>query len=166
METKSSLPHDLIQDKDLSSTVEAYFEFNHLKQLYRQGWLQNGMPSQQCESVAEHSFSAALLTLFLVDSHVPKLDKWKVLCMALLHDLGEVHAGDFTPRDNVTPQEKFRLEQQSVQKILSKLPEGSTYIALWEEYAAGESPEAKFVREIDRLEMGLQASVYQQQGLV
>lgn len=39
-------------------------------------------------------------------------------------------------------------------------------MALWEECEAGTSPEARFVRQIDRLEMSLQASVYDHQGLL
>ncbi|MBE9198565.1 MULTISPECIES: HD domain-containing protein [unclassified Nodularia (in: cyanobacteria)] len=166
MKTKAPLPHDFLKNQKVSAIVEAYFEFNHLKQLYRQGWLQRGIPSQNCESVAEHSFCVTLLALFLVESYFPELDKWKVICMALLHDLGEIHAGDFTPLDNVESSEKQRLEYQSVEKVLSKLPGGSTHLALWKEYEAGTSPEARFIHEIDCLEMGLQASVYRQQNLV
>lgn len=166
MKTKASFPHSLLNNKEVSAIIEAYFEINHLKQLYRQGWLQRGVPPQLCESVAEHSFCVTLLSLFLADSYFPELDKWKVICMALLHDIGEIHAGDFTPLDNVEAQVKQNLERQSVQKVLSKLPNSSTYLELWEEYETGTSPEACFVRQIDRLEMSLQASVYDHQGLL
>jgi len=166
MKTKALIPHSLLSNKEVSAIVEAYFEFNHLKQLYRQGWLQRGVPEQHCESVAEHSFCVTLLALFLADAYFPELNLQKVICMALLHDLGEIHAGDFTPLHKVEPLEKQHLERQSVQQVLSKLPSSSTYLALWEEYEAGISPEAQFVRQIDRLEMGLQASVYSHQGLV
>lgn len=166
MKTKASLPHSLLANQKVSAIVEVYFEINHLKQLYRQGWLQRNIPYQNCESVAEHSFCVALLALFVAESYSPELDKWKVICMALLHDLGEIHVGDFTPLDHVERAEKQRLERLSIEAVLSKLPNGSTYMALWEEYEAGISPEACFVREIDRLEMGLQASVYEHQNLV
>ncbi|MBW4615255.1 MAG: HD domain-containing protein [Desmonostoc vinosum HA7617-LM4] len=166
MQTKAPFPHNLLKNKEVSAIVEAYFEFNHLKQLYRQGWLQHGVSSQYCESVAEHSFCVTLLALFLADTYFPELDKYKVICMALLHDLGEIHAGDITPLDKVEALEKQHLERLSVNQVLSKLSSGSTYLALWEEYEIGISPEASFVRQIDRLEMSLQASVYSQQGLV
>jgi putative hydrolase of HD superfamily len=52
-----------------------------------------------------------------------------------------------------------------VQQVLGKLPGGLQYLALWDEYEAQSTPEARFVRQIDRLEMGLQASVYERQGL-
>lgn len=166
MQTKASLPYDLLGNRQVSAFVAAYFEFNHLKQLYRQGWLQHNVPASRCESVADHSFCVALLALLLVEACAPELDRYKVLGMALLHDLGEIYAGDLTPLDQVEVSEKQRLERQSVEQVLSKLPGSSTHLRLWEEYEAAASPEARFVREIDRLEMGLQAAVYQQQNLV
>ncbi|OKH41714.1 phosphodiesterase [Calothrix sp. HK-06] len=165
MKTKASLPRNFL-NKEVSAIIEAYFEINHLKQLYRQGWLQRGVPPHLCESVAEHSFCVTLLSLFLADAYFPELDKSKVICMSLLHDIGEIYAGDLTPLDNVEAQVKQNLERQSVQQVLSKLPNSSKYLALWEECEAGTSPEARFVRQIDRLEMSLQASVYDHQGLL
>ena len=166
MQTKASLPLDLLSEVNAASIVKTYFEFNHLKQLYRQGWLLRGVPIERCESVAEHSFGVALLALFLADSYFPHLDQAKIISMALIHDFGEIYAGDFTPSDNIETTEKQNLERQSVIKVLQNLPNGSTYIALWEEFENGESPEARFVRQIDRLEMGLQASVYSRQNLI
>lgn len=166
VKTKASLPHTLIEEKNVSETVSAYFEIVHLKQLYRQGWLRSGIPTDRCESVAEHSFGVAMLALLLLEGQTPTLDKAKVLSMALIHDLGEVYAGDFTPADNITAEEKSTLEHESIEKILLKLPGAESYVDIWEEYEAGISPEARFVRELDRLEMSLQASVYQQQELL
>ncbi len=50
--------------------------------------------------------------------------------------------------------------------MFSKLPGGAAWLSLWEEFERNETPEARFVRQIDRLEMGLQAGVYALQGLV
>ena len=163
MHTKASLPIDLLDGKNSLPIIEAYFEFNHLKQLYRQGWLQHGIEPKYCESVAEHSFCVALLGLFLAEGY-PELNVNKVVRMALIHDLGEIYAGDFTPKDRIDKNHKFQLEKQSVLQVFNKLPNGSKWINLWEEYEQGKSAEAKFVRQLDRLEMLLQASVYEQQG--
>ncbi|MBD2445682.1 HD domain-containing protein [Nostoc sp. FACHB-152] len=165
MQTKAALPIRLLAGKDTLLIIQAYFEFNHLKQLYRQGWLQHGIEPQYCESVAEHSFSVALLALLLAETHSLDVNKTKVIQMALIHDLGEVYAGDFTPSDGVNRQQKYQLEKNSITQILDKLPNGSYWIDLWEEYEQGTSSEAQFVRQIDQLEMVLQASVYEHQGL-
>lgn len=165
MQTKAALPITLLAGKNTMPIVQVYFEFNHLKQLYRQGWLQHGIETKYCESVAEHSFGVALLALLLVDTYSLNLDKTKVMQMALIHDLGEVYAGDFTPSDKIDKQEKYQLERNSLTQILDKLPNCSYWIDLWEEYEQGKSPEARFVRQIDQLEMVLQASVYEHQEL-
>ncbi|MSP13705.1 MAG: HD domain-containing protein [Chloroflexi bacterium] len=166
MESKAPIPLSLLQGKTLPALVQAYFEFCHLKQLYRQGWLRRGVPPERCESVAEHSFGVALLALFLCDAYFPQLDQVQVLRTALLHDFGEIYVGDLTPVDDVTPQEKHRREQQAIDQVLAKLPNGSAYIALWQAYEAEATPEALFVRQVDRLEMALQATVYHRQGLL
>ena len=163
MQTKASNPIGLIPPGALSPFIEAYFEINHLKQLYRQGWLQAGIPEGRCESVADHSFSCAVLALFLANACFPNLDANKVVRMILIHELGEVYAGDLTPNDAVSPTEKHQRERESVLQILSRLPEGAGYIALWDEFEANETPEAQFVHQVDRLEMGFQACIYQAQ---
>ncbi|WP_016879782.1 HD domain-containing protein, partial [Chlorogloeopsis fritschii] len=78
MHTKAPLPIALLEGKTTLPIIEAYFEFNHLKQLYRQGWLRHGIEPKYCESVAEHSFGVALLALFLADEYSLDLDKTKV----------------------------------------------------------------------------------------
>jgi len=164
MEFKADNPISLLDGKDLNPILLAYFEFNHLKHLYRQGWLRRGVPRERCESVAEHSLGVAVLACWLAEAHYPDLDICKILRMALVHDFGEIYAGDIIPQDGILPEEKYSQELESVQSIFSRLSAGDLYIALWNEFEAGETPEARFVRQIDRLEMGLQASVYASQG--
>lgn len=144
--------------------IKTYFEMSHLKQLYRQGWLRRGISPERCESVAEHSFAAALLAYWLARAEFPELDAEKVLCMTLMHDLGEVYAGDIIPQDQIDSQTKRELEQQAVRQIFNNLPVGDAYIKQWDEFEAGSTPEAQFVRQIDRLEMAFQAFLYEHQG--
>ena len=143
--------------------LRAMYEFQHLKTLYRQGWLRAGVPRDQCESVAEHSMGVAMLSLFLADAHFPELDRTKILLLALLHDFGEIHAGDIVP-GKMSLEEKHELEKAAVERVLAKLPNGKEYLAVWEEYEACETPEARLVKQVDRLEMGIQASVYEHEN--
>jgi putative hydrolase of HD superfamily len=166
MQTKAPNPINLVNGQDVSPLIEAYFEFTHLKQLYRQGWLKRGVPAERCESVAEHSLGVAILALWLAQASYPELDLARLLCMALFHDFGEIYAGDLIPSDAVSPEEKHARERQSVQQVLGKLPQREYYLAVWEEFEQGETPEARLIRQIDRLEMGFQASVYKLQGLI
>ncbi len=164
MEEKAPNPIALL-DKAAAPLLQAYFELVYLKQLFRQGWLKRGVPLQSVESVADHSFGVAVLALWLARAEYPQLDADKAVRMALLHELGEIYAGDITPRDGIDADEKHRREAESVQAVCAKLPGGQEYIDLWNEFEAGQTPEAVFVRRLDRLEMGLQAAVYEHLGL-
>jgi len=148
---------------NVDGIASVFLEFVRLKQLYRQGWLNNGVPHKKCESVADHSMGVALLAMLLADSYFPELDSTKIIRMALLHDFGEIYAGDITPDENVSLAEKHTRESESIHKVLETLDTSERYLELWEEFEAGQSPEAKLVKEIDRLEMGLQAHFYEQE---
>ena len=106
----------------------------------------------------------ALLAWWIADAHFPHLDRDKVIRIALVHDLGEIYTGDLVPGDGVPVEEKHRRERESLWQVVAKLPRGEEYLALWEEYETASTPEARFVKQIDRLEMAFQARVYQQQG--
>lgn len=166
METKAPHPEEYLRQpvfKEVDPLIAAYFEISQLKLLYRQGWLRKGVGAEQCESVAEHSYGVVFLAMWLADAYFPETDRLKVMRMAVLHDLGEVYCGDLTPADEVGKEEKARREQQAVETVLGKLPVGDAYIALWQEYEHQRSPEARLVRCADRLEMALQACVYEYQ---
>src|SRR4028119_1511252 len=122
MQTKAAPPIGLLQGRKTLPLIEAYFELNPLKPLFRQGWLRVGLPAARCESVAEHSLFVALLGLFVADGFFPEADASKVVRIALLHDLGEAYVGDITPHDGVSPTQKHALERQAVEQILGRLP--------------------------------------------
>lgn len=148
----------------LPAVAQVWFELAQLKQLFRQGWLRVGVPRERCESVAEHSFGVALLSLFIAESYFPEADANRVMRIALLHDLGEARVGDLTPTHGVSKEEKHERERAAVREILGRLPRAEAYLAAWDEYERGESLEAKIVKQADRLEMALQATVYEHDG--
>lgn len=164
MDTKRNHAIRHLEGKDTLPIIQALYEFNHLKALYRQGWLRVGIPKEQCESVADHSMGVTLLAIFLADEFFPELDKSKLILMGLLHDFGEIYAGDIVP-GKMSLEDKHALEKESVERVFSRLPKGKEYLAIWEEFEAHTTPEARFMKEIDRLEMGIQASVYEQEQL-
>jgi putative hydrolase of HD superfamily len=165
MEKKFDLNSNLVNTLADQPLLAAYVEINHLKQLYRQGWLRAGITREQCESVADHIFGMMMLAWLIMDGGLtPKVNRDKVLRMVLVHELGEIYAGDIIPADQVAPDEKHRLEQGGLQKVTAHLPDGFDFTALWDEFEAGTSEEARLVRQLDRLEMALQALVYEKQG--
>ncbi len=162
---RTKLPRTHLQGEDLPAEIDWYFSLCHLKHLYRQGWLQRGVSELLCESVAEHTFSVALLAMLLVDCYYPELDPLKVLRLCLLHDLGEIDAGDITPENAVPQNEKRQREIRSLKRLLRGFKVREQYVQLWEEYDQGHTPEAAFVRQVEKLEMTLQASVYESHEL-
>ncbi len=168
MITKAGGPDDSIELRPGADPVLAsYYRLMRLKRLYRQGWLKRGVPAELCESVAEHSFATALLALLLAGEAATKesgIDRDKAVLMALVHELGESYAGDITPVDGVSKDDKFRLERESIERALEGHPDSAWFLDLWEEFERCESPEARFVRELDRLEMGLHAALHKAEG--
>jgi putative hydrolase of HD superfamily len=130
MQKKAELNTDLVQQAESNSLIAAYLEFNHLKHIYRQGWLKLGISPEQCETVAEHILGVAMLAWLVTDQSFPSFNRDKILRMALIHDLGEVFTGDLTPDDQVAPGEKRRRERESVTRVVSRLPRGREYVDL------------------------------------
>jgi len=165
MQTKGPVPRLLFPAGAFRPALDAYVQINQLKQLFRQGWLRRGVPPERCETVAEHTAGVAWLTLLLAPD-VAGLDADRAVRMALIHDWGEAHAGDITPADGVSDFDKHGRERRAIEEVFARLPRAQEWLALWEEYELGVTPEARFVREVDRLEMGLQAMIYHAEGLV
>jgi putative hydrolase of HD superfamily len=155
---KPSLP---IEKDSPASFTRFYFELVRLKHLYRQGWLQRGIPESQCESVAEHSYGVSCLAMLLADLYFPQLNMEKVLRLSLLHDLGEIDAGDITPSDGVSIEKKSKMERESLFRIFQDFPIREQYLQIWEEYEEGKTAESVFVRQVEKLEMAFQAKVYE-----
>ena len=133
----------------------------NLKTIPRQGWIDK-LSIKNPESVADHTYSMAIIGMILSDSQ--KYNTEKILKMILLHDLAESITGDFTPEQK--SKEKIILEDKTFEKILKCLPENlqKQYRHLWEEYQKNDSKEANFVHQIDKLEMALQAKIYLKQN--
>ncbi len=139
---------------DMSRVFQTLQMAGRLKTLRRTGWVQRGITDP--ESVADHSYRVILMTLFLAP---PELDKLKIVEMAILHDLAECEVGDITPQCPEY-QEKSGRELRALHELLEPFPDKDRFLELWEEFEKGHTAEARFVREIDRLEAALQAGEY------
>ena len=160
---KATIPYDKF-DNINNDIIAFYMKFNQLKNLYRQGWLKVRMGlehKEKCESVADHSFSMALLTLSIIQKYDLKYDLLKCLKMCIIHELGEIYVGDYTPFDNISKEQKHKEERQAVKKILSELDFDNDFLDLWKEFEKRETKEAKFIKNIDQLEFLLQAAAYE-----
>jgi putative hydrolase of HD superfamily len=134
----------------------------NLKTIPRQGWIDKILIKNP-ESVADHTYSMAVIGMILSDSN--KHNTEKILKMVLLHDLAESITGDFTPNQK-SKKEKTILENKTIKNILGNLPEilQKQYLDLWNEYQKNDSKEANLVHQIDKLEMVIQAKIYSKQN--
>jgi putative hydrolase of HD superfamily len=141
------------------------------------------------ESVADHTYGVALLAWVCAierQAQGAAIDPQRVLALALLHDLPEADTGDMTPydptsvpdesqpearrafldrrheRDDARAAAKRAAEATAMAELISALPDvaASTLRELWEELRRGESTEARFVKQVDRLETFLQSRRY------
>ncbi len=160
MRTKGPNPDTLFSPSN-EAALNVYRQVARLKRLYRQGWLKRGVTELACESVADHSFGVAFLALIAPEPAYGPINRERAVLLALVHELGEVYAGDITPVDGVSKQEKARRERESLERVVAGFQGAEELRALWEDYETGVSAEARFVRELDRLELGIQASIYQ-----
>ncbi|UCG70584.1 MAG: HD domain-containing protein [Thermoplasmata archaeon] len=132
-------------------------EIGKLKNIKRSGWVRFEIPNP--ESVADHSFRCAFMAMVLGD--ILDVDSLRLMKMAILHDIAEAITGDITPVCGISRQEKVRKEKEGLEQLLKDLPNGKEYMILWKEYEEGETKEARIFKDIDKLEMALQALEYQ-----
>lgn len=134
----------------------------NLKKIKRTGWVEREIKNP--ESVADHSFRVAVLAMVLGDKL--DVDKNKLIKMALVHDWAESLVGDIvTEYGNEMKQKlsdlKFQKEKKAFKKMTSSLSNGKEYFNLWIEYEEQKSKEAKILKQLDKLEMALQAAEYE-----
>ena len=142
--------------------LDFFKDASNLKNIPRQGWIDK-LSIDHPESVADHSYSMSIMAMIISD--LGNYDSEKILKMALLHDLAESKIGDFTP-GQISKDEKEKIENQAFHEIMENLPTriSSEYAEIWKEYQNQISVESQFVHQIDRLEMALQAKIYQKSG--
>jgi putative hydrolase of HD superfamily len=143
----------------LTTLLGAY----RLKDEARSGWVLRGV--ERPESVAAHSWGTALLCLLFAEE--AGVDRGRALAIATAHDVAEAEIGDIPARAHpddrtVDVTEKARLESAAIERLLGG--EFGELRALWHDYELGASPEARFVRDMNLLDMALQALFYEEQA--
>ncbi|KDQ19110.1 hypothetical protein BOTBODRAFT_484197 [Botryobasidium botryosum FD-172 SS1] len=146
---------------DSSADRLAFFHIlERLKTQKRTGWVNNKIPD--AESISDHMYRMSILAMCTSDE---TLDVAKCVMMCVVHDLAEAQVGDITPSEGISKEDKSLLEAQAmhnfVHQMLHDSPAAQRIISLWEEYEAGQTAEARFVKDLDRLEMALQGVEYE-----
>ncbi|WRT65169.1 uncharacterized protein IL334_002112 [Kwoniella shivajii] len=137
-----------------------------LKVQKRSGWIREGV--KEAESISDHMCRMALMAMMIPQDPTNPLDIPRCVMMALVHDLAEAHVGDITPVEGVPVHVKHQLEEQAMDSFLNEMLGGEgnkdarrRFRSLWDEYETRETPESKLVKDLDRLELALQAVEYE-----
>ena len=151
-----------LEKEQLTDLVSFFRIVCNLKTIKRSGWIHKTNIASP-ESVADHSYSTCMMSMVVAE--MMNLDSGRIMEMANIHDLAESLIGDYMP-DKISSEEKQLLEDEAMKKIVSKLPTclREKYLDIWNEYNDNLTISSKFVHNIDKMEMVLQAKEYEFQG--
>jgi putative hydrolase of HD superfamily len=135
----------------LQNQVEFLVEIDRLKSVLRRTPLVDG---SRLENSAEHSWHIAVTATVLAEHAPAGADLARAIRMALIHDLVEIDAGDTFCYDAAAKEGEAERERRAADRIFSLLPadQREELRALWEEFCAGETPDARFANAVDRLQ--------------
>ena len=138
-------------EERLKKQMDFLLEVDKLKFINRQTYLSDGT---RRENDAEHSWHLALMAVLLSEHADEEVDLLKVITMVLIHDLVEIDAGYTSAYDAAGKQTQRIREEKAADRIFAMLPkdQGEKFRALWEEFDAYETPEAKFAHVCDNVQ--------------
>jgi putative hydrolase of HD superfamily len=135
----------------LARQIAFVVELDKLKQVLRQTVL---IDRSRQENDAEHSWHLTAMVLVLGEYAAPGVDLLRVLEMLVIHDVVEIDAGDTFLYDRAGADGQAAREERAADRLYGMLPtdQGAALRALWREFEAGETPDARFARALDRLQ--------------
>ena len=133
---------------DIGAIADYFLELDALKLINRRTYIDGGL---RVENSAEHSWHLAMACWSIARSFAIDVSEEKLLKLALVHDLGEIDAGDtfLYSKDRHTA---HTAERECVKRLESHSGNAvSELSALWEEQENGASIETKLLKAVDRL---------------
>lgn len=139
----------LINDARLARQLDFIIEMDRLKHVNRRAPLADG---SRVENSAEHSWHLALAALVLAEYSNEPIDLERVIRILLVHDVIEIDAGDTYAFDAQANLDKPEREERAAERLFGLLPadQAAEFRALWEEFEARETAEARFANAVDR----------------
>jgi putative hydrolase of HD superfamily len=152
-------PRPLEQSNPLPDTIDArlrrqltfLIEADLLKTVLRQSPL---AAADRRENDAEHSWHLALMVVILAEHADEPIDTGHAIELVVVHDLVEIHAGDTPLYDTAMAADQRERETAAAEVLFGLLPpdQAERVRALWDEFEAEQTPEARFAKAVDRLE--------------
>jgi putative hydrolase of HD superfamily len=126
-------------------------EVEKLKTVLRRTPLLN---RSRVENDAEHTWELALMAMVLAEHSREPVELLRVLKMLLIHDIVEIDAGDTFAYDSVGVVDQAERESKAAERIFALLPldQAIEFRALWDEFEAKVTAEARFANAMDRLQ--------------
>jgi putative hydrolase of HD superfamily len=133
----------------LRQQVDFIVEIDKLKTITRRSYITDG---SRFENDAEHSWYFAMIAMVLGEHVGGDVDVDRVMKMALVHDIVEIDAGDVILYDEAARTAQAEREAAAARRIFSILPPDQAHelAALWREFEAGQTPESRYARAVDR----------------
>lgn len=134
-------------EKQLAFILEVDKEKNILRQTHITGYVRR-------ENDAEHAWHMAMMIYLLKEYSNEEFDVAKAMMMALIHDIVEIDAGDTYAYDTAALETQKEREERAAERIYGLLPDDQRdeLRALFEEFEAGESAEARFAKTMDNFQ--------------
>lgn len=139
----------------MSSRLDAQMAFlmeaDKLKQIVRGTTLADG---SRYENSGEHSWHIALFALVLGADAPTDVKVDRVIKMLLLHDIVEIDAGDAPIFGDHDATEMAAKEEAAATRLFGLLPpdQAQSFRALWDEFEAAQTPDARFAKSLDRFQ--------------
>ncbi len=126
-------------------------EIDKEKQIFRQSYVTD---ATRKENDAEHAWHMAIMTFLLSEYANEDIDVLKTIRMILIHDIVEIDAGDTYAYDDAAKSTQREREEKAADRLFGILPQDQAQElrALWEEFEACETPEARFARTMDNVQ--------------
>lgn len=138
-------------DERMRKQLDFILEIDKEKNIFRQTHLSGHGRS---ENDAEHAWHMAIMAYLLKEYANEEVDISKVMIMCLIHDVVEIDAGDTYAYDEEGLKSQKEREEKAKERIFSLLPEDQKkdLIALFDEFEAYETAEAKFAHALDNFQ--------------
>ena len=135
----------------IQNMYQLILEINKLKLVFRNTITE---PNRK-ESTAEHSWSASMIVMILMEElkkEFAEIDELKVIKLTLIHDIVEIYAGDVSTFNTEARKNQEKIEAEALKKLIAICPEfGQQLHDLWHEFENKESLEAKIAKAADAI---------------
>ncbi|EGQ9808656.1 HD domain-containing protein [Vibrio parahaemolyticus] len=135
----------------LEKQLALLIELDKLKSVLRRTRVKSA--EGRLENSGEHSWHVALMAVLMEEHANAPVDIYRVMKMLLIHDVVEIDAGDTFVYDTAATKDQAEKEIKAAERLFGMLPtdQGQELLALWQEFEAAQSDDAKYAKALDRL---------------